>query len=70
MTHSLIGADRNTHVKIVVVALVAAIAVVFVGITARVTDTSSLSAQARTDGPVLKAGKPATFTRDETTAVR
>ena len=70
MTHSLIGADRNTHMKIVVVALVGAIAMVAVGITARVTDTSALSAQVRTDGPVLKAGKPATFSRDETTAVR
>jgi redox-regulated HSP33 family molecular chaperone len=70
MTHSLIGADRNTHLKIVVVALVGAIAVVFVGITARVTDTGSLTVQARTDGPVLKAGKPATFTGNETTAVR
>jgi hypothetical protein len=70
MTHSLIGADRNTQLKIVVVALVSAIAVVTIGITARVTDTGTLTAQARTDGPVLKAGKPATFTTSDTTAVR
>ncbi len=70
MTHSLIGADRNTHLKIVVVALVAAIGVVSVGITARVADTGSLTAQVRTDGPVLKAGKPATFSGNETVAVR
>jgi hypothetical protein len=71
MTHSLIGADRNTHLKIVVVALVAAITVVSVGIAARVTGSDgSLTAQAKTDGPVLKAGKPATFTTSDTTTVR
>ena len=70
MTHSLIGADRNTHLKIVIVALVGAIAVVTVGIAARVTDTGSMTAQMKTDGPVLKAGKPATFTTSETSAVR
>lgn len=70
MTHSLIGADRNTHLKIVVVALVSAIAVVSIGIAARVTDSGSITAQAKTDGPVLKAGKPATFTTRENTAVR
>jgi hypothetical protein len=70
MTHSLIGADRNTHLKIVVVALVGAIAVVTVGIAARVTDTASMTAQVKTDGPVLKAGKPATFTTSDTTTVR
>lgn len=70
MTHSLIGADRNTHLKIVVVALVGAIAVVTVGIAARVSGTDTVTAQVRTDGPVLKAGKPATFTTRETTAVR
>jgi hypothetical protein len=34
MNHSIITADRNTHVKMVVVALVAAIMVVTVGIAA------------------------------------
>ena len=70
MTHSLIGADRNTHLKIVVVALVAAITVVSVGIAARVTGDGSLTAQVKTDGPVLKAGKPATFTTSDTSTVR
>ena len=39
MNHSLVTADRTTHLKIVAVSLVAAIAVILVGITARVTDT-------------------------------
>ena len=38
MNHSLVTADRTTHLKIVAVSLVAAIAVILVGITARVTD--------------------------------
>ena len=59
MTHSLIGADRTTHLKIVAVALVAAITVVMVGISAHVNDsTASLTA----DAPVLKAGTLKTFT--------
>jgi hypothetical protein len=68
MTHSLIGADRSTHFKIVAVALVSAIVLVTVGITARVTEADSTTARLQVDGPVLKAGKPATFTvRDGTT---
>ena len=52
MTHSLIGADRGTHVKIVAVALVAATLMVVVGITARVAGSDPATAA------VLKAGKP------------
>jgi cytochrome oxidase Cu insertion factor (SCO1/SenC/PrrC family) len=61
MNHSLVTADRTTHLKIVAVSLVAAIAVVLVGITARVTD-SGASANLQAHGPVLKAGKPAAVT--------
>jgi hypothetical protein len=68
MNHSLHSADRSTHLKVVVVALVAAIAVIAVGISARMDDSSSVVA--RTQGPVLKAGQPATYTRSETSAVR
>ena len=39
MNHSLVGADRNTHFKIIAVALVSAIVLVVVGLIAR-TDTS------------------------------
>ena len=62
MNHSLVTADRTTHLKIVAVSLVAAIAVILVGITARVTDTGSATAKLETHGPVLKAGKPAVIT--------
>ena len=42
MNHSLVTADRTTHLKIVAVSLVAAIAVILVGVTARITDTGTL----------------------------
>jgi hypothetical protein len=62
MSHSLIGAGRTTHLKILCVALLGAIAVVAVGTTARVVESE------RTE--VVKAGKPATFTERHTTTVR
>jgi len=62
MNHSLVTADRTTHLKIVAVSLVAAIAVILVGITARISEPGSASAKLESHGPVLKAGKPATVT--------
>jgi len=62
MNHSLQSADRNTHLKIVVVALIAAFVVILLGLNARVGDTASMTVRNQTDGPVLKAGQPATYT--------
>lgn len=70
MNHSLVTADRTTHLKIVAVSLVAAIAVIMVGVTARVTDNSSLTAKYEANGMVLKAGKPAVITAREATTIR
>jgi hypothetical protein len=70
MNHSLLSADRHTHLKIVSLALTAAIAVVVVGITARVSDTASFAARFEAGAPVIKAGKPATYTRAETSSLR
>ena len=69
MNHSIITADRTTHLKIVAVSLVAAIAVIMVGITARVTDRGA-SANLQAHGPVLKAGKPSAVTVREGIAVQ
>jgi hypothetical protein len=66
MSHSLIGADRTTHLKIVAVALAGAIVVILVGTTARVTDIGVASAQ----NIVVKAGKAATFTTNDASAIR
>jgi hypothetical protein len=70
MNHSLVTADRTTHLKIVAVSLIAAIAVILVGITARITDADTATARLEANGPVLKAGKPSAVTVREGVAVR
>ena len=64
MNHSLHSADRATHLKIVVVALVAGIAVAAFGITARSSVDYSQTAH------VMKAGKPVVVTSSDTSVVR
>jgi hypothetical protein len=65
MNHSIYSADRSTHLKIVVVALVAGIVVAGLGISARA--TSEDYAQA---AHVIKAGKPVTVTSSNGALVR
>ena len=67
MNHSIHSADRATHLKIVVVALVAGIAVAAFGITARTNVDYSQTAQTV---HVIKAGKPVMVTSSDTSAVR
>ncbi|MGB9115803.1 hypothetical protein [Bradyrhizobium sp.] len=64
MNHSIHSADRATHLKIVVVALVAGIAVAGFAISARTSSDYSQSAHA------IKAGKPITVTSSDTSMVR
>ena len=70
MNHSIITADRTTHLKIVAVSLIAAIAVILVGITARITDTGTASARLEAHGPVLKAGKPSAVTARDGSSIQ
>ena len=65
MNHSIYSADRSTHLKIVVVALVAGIAVAGFGILAR-TSSDEYSQTAH----VIKAGKPVAITSSNTMVVR
>lgn len=58
MNHSIYGADRLTHLKIVVVALVAATVVAGVAIAARDATPEPGVVMARTYGPIVKAGQP------------
>ena len=64
MNHSFHSADRATHLKIVVVALVAGIAVAAFGITARTNVDYTQTAH------VIKAGKPFVMTSSDTSAIR
>jgi hypothetical protein len=54
MNHSLLTADRATHLKIVAVALAAAVVTVVVGGAARVADVGA--ATVRVDGATLASG--------------
>ena len=64
MNHSIYSADRATHLKIVVVALVAGIAVVVFGISAHTNSDYSQTAH------VVKAGKPMAVTSSDTSKVQ
>jgi hypothetical protein len=65
MNHSIYSADRTTHLKIVVVALVAAIAVAGFSILARTAPDDSYQT-----ARVVKAGKAVTITSSNTSMVR
>jgi hypothetical protein len=67
MNHSIYSADRATHMKIVVVALVAAVAVTGLSISARLSNSDDGYAQT---ARVIKAGKPITVTSSNTSMVR
>jgi hypothetical protein len=67
--YSLTTADRKTHLKIVVVSLIAGIVVVGVGIAAR-PNLPDMSTQLEARAPVLKAGKPVIWTGADTTTIR
>lgn len=66
MNHSIYSADRSTHLKVVVVALVAGIVVVGLGISARTNSDDGYAQTAR----VIKAGKPVTVTSSNASMVR
>jgi hypothetical protein len=66
VNHSIYSADRATHMKIVVVALVAGIAVAGLGISARWTTANGDTQTAR----VIKAGTPVTITSSDTPIIR
>jgi hypothetical protein len=68
MDYTLTRAGRTTHLKIVVVALVAAVVVVTVGINAR-TDHIAI-ARGPTDGVVVKAGQPTSYVDQRTSTIR
>jgi hypothetical protein len=64
MNHSIHSADRATHLKIVVVALVAGIVVAGLGISARTNTDYTQTTH------VIKAGKPVTVTSSDAMLIR
>jgi hypothetical protein len=64
MNHSIHSADRSTHLKIVVLALVAGIAVAGFGISARTNSDSTQTAH------VIKAGKAVAVTSSDALVIR
>lgn len=56
MNHSIRSADRNTHLKIVVIALIGAVAMTALAICSRAVSPESTAG-------VVKAGQPVTMTR-------
>lgn len=71
MNHSIYGADRLTHLKIVVVALIGATVVAGVGIAARDTSTASGFVTARNETvPVMRAGQTVVMSGREISTIR
>jgi hypothetical protein len=66
MNHSIYSADRMTHLKIVVVALVVGILVAGFSISARNSSDEGFTQTAR----VMKAGKPVVITSSGNSVVR
>jgi hypothetical protein len=66
MNHSIYSADRTTHLKIVVIALVVGIAGVGFGLSTR---SSSVAGSSQTAG-VIKAGKPVVITSSNALVIR
>ena len=65
MNHSIYSADRTTHLKVVVVALVAGILVAGFGISTRATTSDDVQT-----ARVMKAGKPVVVTSSGDSVVR
>jgi len=69
MTPSLLNASPQTHVKIVILALVGAILIVLGSITAHVNATPDM-ARAQAHAPVVKASKTVIYSGRERTVIR
>ena len=67
--YSLRTADRLTHIRIVVMSLIAGIIVVAVGIAAR-PPVPDMAAHLESRAPVLKAGQPVIVTGSQATVIR
>lgn len=65
MNHSIYSADRMTHLKIVVVALIAGIMIAGFGVSARFNSDEGFTQTAR----IIKADKPVAMTTNATNSL-
>jgi hypothetical protein len=70
MSPSLIRADNSTYLKVVTTAIVAASAVVIIGLTAHLTEGRSNLAAGGSRGVVVKAGSPVNISSHTGVVVR
>ena len=73
MNYSILTADRNTHLKVITLALIAAVTVAVIGFNARYDDTATAgttTARVKTDGQVVKANKVIQITTSGGSQVR
>jgi hypothetical protein len=72
MNHSMLTCGRTTHLKIVAVALIAAVLFATVGLKAWLDDSGAgnVTASVKAGGPAMKAGKPALYSTRDDAAVR
>ena len=69
MNYTLMTANRATHLKVVMVSLIASIVIV-VGVMAARPSLPDMSTQLEARAPVLKAGKPVIWTDSEKVTIR
>jgi len=67
--YSIATADRLTHLKIVVVSLIAGIVVIGIGIAAR-PELPDMSTRLEARAPVLKAGHPVAWSQADRVTIR
>ena len=67
--YSIASADRSTHIKVAMVALVAGIVIVVGGLAA-LPNLPDMSTRLEARAPVLKAGKPVIWTSQEQITIR
>jgi hypothetical protein len=66
----MLSCDRATHLKIVVIALVAAVIIAVAGINAHVSEPGVLVSDCKVMGPIVKAGKPSIYSSRKVSVAR
>ncbi len=68
MSHSILTAGKDTHIRVVAVSVIAATVVIAVGFSA-VSDSGIMTTNFASRGPAVKAAKPTQFTTREVSVI-